>query len=682
VVPSDHDRTGADAPACLLGVDTGGTFTDLILYDGATLRVAKVLSTPEAPEQAILEGLRRLGLDPNALGPETQLIHGTTVATNAALEGKVARTAYLGQAGFEDLLTLARQQRPDLYALTPAPTPPPVPRSLCFGAPGRLDAEGAELEPLDNAALDAVLDALLAEKPAAVAINFLFSWKNAAHEVAAEARLRARLEDAGGDRALCISRSSEVLAEAGEYERGMATWLNASLSPKVRAYLQRLSEALGSTRLSIMASHGGTLAPAFAASHPVQLLLSGPAGGVAGVAAVAQTLAVNPVLSFDMGGTSTDVALVDGSPQLSQESRIGPYPVAVPMLAVHTIGAGGGSIASLDDGGALQVGPASAGASPGPACYGQGGTAATVTDAHVVLGRLPSDQALGGHLSLQSDAARTALGPLAEALGCSLEHAAEGILAVANEHMAQALRVMSLERGIDPRQCVLASFGGAGGLHLCDLADALGMEAALIPAYGGVLSAFGMLASPPARVLSQDLRCALDEDGLRRAQAAHGRLSEEGQAALGAEAQETALESALALQYAGQGYALEVPFDPILATLAGLQEAFEAVHEARYGYRLGKAVSVVRLRLTVRTAPALGGDLPEAQDEAAATSLTPWPVVGQGNVQRVMRSGLRTGDEVRGPAIIQETTATHWLAPGWQAECQRGGHLRLRKILT
>ena len=208
------------------------------------------------------------------------------------------------------------------------------------------------------------------------------------------------------------------------------------------------------------------------------------------------------------------------------------------------------------------------------------------------------------------------------------------------------------------------------------------MEAALIPAYGGVLSAFGMLASPPARVLSQDLRCALDEDGLRRAQAAHGRLSEEGQAALGAEAQETALESALALQYAGQGYALEVPFDPTLTTLAGLREAFEAVHEARYGYRLGKAVSVVRLRLTVRTAPALGGDLPEAQDEAPATGLTPWPVVGQGNVQRVMRSGVRMGDEVRGPAIIQETTATHWLAPGWRAECQRGGHLRLRKILT
>jgi N-methylhydantoinase A len=352
------------------------------------------------------------------------------------------------------------------------------------------------------------------------------------------------------------------------------------------------------------------------------------------------------------------------------------------MLAVHTIGAGGGSIASLDDGGALQVGPASAGASPGPACYGQGGTAATVTDAHVVLGRLPTDQALGGHLSLQGDPARAALGPLAEALGCSLEHAAEGILAVANEHMTQALRVMSLERGIDPRQCVLASFGGAGGLHLCDLADALGMEEALIPAYGGVLSAFGMLASPPARVLSQDLRCALDEDGLRRAQAAHRRLSEEGFAALGAEAEEAALESALALQYTGQGYALEVPFDPTLTTLAGLREAFEAVHEARYGYRLGKAVSVVRLRLTVRTAPALGSDLPDAHREEVAFNLTPWPVVGHGSVPRVMRSGLRVGDEVRGPAIIQETTATHWLAPGWRAECQRGGHLRLRKILT
>jgi N-methylhydantoinase A len=208
------------------------------------------------------------------------------------------------------------------------------------------------------------------------------------------------------------------------------------------------------------------------------------------------------------------------------------------------------------------------------------------------------------------------------------------------------------------------------------------MQEALIPAYGGVLSAFGMLASPPARVLSQDLRCALDEDGLRRAQAAHGRLSKEGFAALGADAEEAALESALALQYAGQGYALEVPFDPTLATLAGLREAFEAVHEARYGYCLGKAVSVVRLRLTVRTAPALGGDLPDAHHEAGPTHLTPWPVVGQGSVQRVLRLGLRAGDEVRGPAIIQETTATHWLAPGWRAECQRGGHLRLRKILT
>ena len=663
-------------------MDTGGTFTDLILFDGARLRVAKVLSTPEAPEQAILEGLRQLGLDPTTLGPETQLIHGTTVATNAALEGKVARTAYLGQAGFEDLLTLARQQRPALYALTPAPTPPPVPRALCFGAPGRLDAQGTELEPLGDAALDAVLDALLAAKPAAVAINFLFSWKNAAHEVAAEARVRARLENAGFDSALCISRSSEILAEAGEYERGMATWLNASLSPKVRAYLERLGKALGPTRLDIMASHGGTLAPAFAASHPVQLLLSGPAGGVAGVTAVSQALAVNPVLSFDMGGTSTDVALVDGSPQLSQESRIGPYPVAVPMLAVHTIGAGGGSIASLDKGGALQVGPASAGASPGPACYGQGGTAATVTDAQVVLGRLPTDQALGGHLSLQDDAARTALSPLATALGCSLERAAEGILAVANDHMAQALRVMSLERGIDPRQCVLASFGGAGGLHLCDLADALGMVEALIPAYGGVLSAFGMLASPPARVLSKDLRCPLDKEGLRRAQGTHGDLTGEGLAALDAKAGQAALESTLALQYAGQGYALEVPFDPSLATLEGLRESFEAAHDARYGYRLGKAVSMVRLRLTVRTAPALNGDLPDASGEKVTSSLTPWPVEGHGEVQRVTRSGLQTGDEIRGPAIIQESTATHWLAVGWRAECQRGGHLRLRKILT
>ena len=342
---------------------------------------------------------------------------------------------------------------------SPQRQPLPRPRALCFGAPGRLDAQGTELEPLGDAALDAVLDALLAAKPAAVAINFLFSWKNAAHEVAAEARLRARLENAGFDRALHQPKQRNPCRSGESMSAVMATWLNASLSPKVRAYLERLGKALGPTRLDIMASHGGTLAPAFAASHPVQLLLSGPAGGVAGVAAVSQALAVKSVPSFDMGGTSTDVALVDGSPQLSQESRIGPYPVAVPMLAVHTIGAGGGSIASLDEGGALQVGPASAGASPGPAQAGKAARRPRSPMPRSCSGACPRIRPSAG-TCLQDDAARTALGPLATALGCSPERAAEGILAVANDHMAQALRVMSLERGIDPRQCVLASFGG------------------------------------------------------------------------------------------------------------------------------------------------------------------------------------------------------------------------------
>ncbi len=680
MAPVPEKQTGDDrigvAGKIVLGVDTGGTFTDLVLFDGAQLRVAKVLSTPEAPEAAILEGLRALGLDPEALGPEVQLIHGTTVATNAALENTVARTAYLGQAGFEDLLALGRQQRPALYDLTPPLSPPPVAPELCFGAPGRLDAAGKELAPLDDAALDAVIDALFAAQPEAVAINFLFAWKNPAHEAAAQARLEARLAARG--MALPVSRSSEVLAESGEYERGLATWLNASLSPLVTAYLQRLETRLGATRLAIMASHGGTVAPAYAARFPVQLLLSGPAGGVAGLAALAQDLALPRVLSFDMGGTSTDVTLIDGAPQLTHQSRIGPYPVAVPMVAVHTIGAGGGSLASLDAGGALLVGPASAGARPGPACYGQGGTAPTVTDAHVILGRLPTDQPLGGQLTLDPAAAYAALRPLADALGCSLEAAAEGILAVANDHMAKALRVMSLEQGTDPRDCVLASFGGAGGLHLCELAEALDIEDALLPAHGGVLSAFGMLASPPARLHSQALRCPLDEEGLAQARAAHDTAAQQIRSALGAEGVE--LEATLALQYAGQGYALEVPFRPTEATPAELTAAFEASHETRYGYRLGRPLTLERLRVRGTTPSALAGAPVALEAPTTPEARPPWAVTGHGSVPRYRRSELREGDELRGPAILEETTATHWLAPGWRAECLPGGHLRLKKL--
>ena len=669
------DRIGV-AQKIVLGVDTGGTFTDLVLFDGTQLRVAKVLSTPEAPEAAILEGLRALGLDPDALGPEVQLIHGTTVATNAALENKVARTAYLGQAGFEDLLALGRQQRPALYDLTPPVSPPPVAPALCFGAPGRLNANGAEIAPLEEAALDAVIDALCAAQPEAIAINFLFAWKNPAHEAAVQARLEARLSARG--LTLPISRSSEVLAEAGEYERGLATWLNASLSPLVAAYLKRLEARLGATHLAIMASHGGTVAPAYAARFPVQLLLSGPAGGVAGLAALAKDLALPRVLSFDMGGTSTDVTLIDGAPQLTHQSRIGAYPVAVPMVAVHTIGAGGGSLASLDAGGALLVGPASAGARPGPACYGQGGTTPTVTDAHVVLGRLPTDHPLGGQLTLDRQAAQAALSPLADALGCSLEAAAEGILAVANDHMAKALRVMSLEQGTDPRDCVLASFGGAGGLHLCELAEALGIEDALLPAHGGVLSAFGMLASPPARLHSQALRCSLDEDGLAQARAAYEAAAQQLREALGTT--DATLEASLALQYAGQGYALEVSFDPREATPAALAEAFEASHETRYGYRLGRPLTLERLRVRGATESALAGGVKPSEAAEGPRTRSPWAVAGHGNVPRYARAALREGEKLTGPLILEETTATHWLAPGWRAECLPGGHLRLKKL--
>jgi N-methylhydantoinase A len=664
----------------LLGIDTGGTFTDFVLWRDGALTVHKVPSTPAAPEAAILQGIGELGLDPTAL----TIVHGSTVATNAVLEGKGARTAFVTNRGFGDLLSIGRQARQDLYDLQPSLPSPPAPPALCLETGGRLAADGSVVEPLTDADLAELRRALEQLGVEAVAVSLLFSYLDGGAERAIAAALPSTLY---------VSLSSAVLPLIGEYERGIATLLNARIGPVVGGYLGRLQAALPGARVSVMQSSGETLAAAAAGTAAVRLLLSGPAGGLAGAGYVAEAAGIGRLLSFDMGGTSTDVALVDGAPRLTLGGRIADWPVAVPMVDMHTIGAGGGSIARVDAGGALQVGPESAGAEPGPVCYGRGGVAPTVTDANLVLGRLRADAFLGGRMRLDVDAATAALAELGRRLGLAAaadaddhyrlaEAAALGIIAVVNEHMAQALRVISVQRGIDPADAWLCCFGGAGGLHVCALAGALGMSRALVPERAGVLSALGMLAAPPGRLLTRAWHGPLAARTDEEVEAALRALAAEGRAALRADGIDTGTlteADSVDLRYEGQSYTLNLPWRGREATAL----AFGEQHLARYGHVLELPVELVnlRVRLTGRIrAPAL-----PFVDGAAAIGMRSGVSGGRvripGLAQPVAvhaRSDLGVNTRIAGPAIILDAVATTWLAPGWRAYRDRLGNLLLR----
>ncbi|MDH3900739.1 MAG: hydantoinase/oxoprolinase family protein [Gammaproteobacteria bacterium] len=660
----------SEPPILLLGVDTGGTFTDFVLFDGTSLRVHKVLSTPHAPEQATLQGIRDLGLSTDHL----QVVHGSTVATNAVLERKGVRTAYITNKGLGDVLTIGRQARRELYNLQPEPQPPPVPQELCLEVDVRIGADGSRLAELGEADRTRLLQQIENLKPEAVAINLLFSFLDDSDERTIESWLEAALPDA-----LFIARSSAVLPEYREYERGIATWLNAWIGPRVSGYLQRLGKQLQPAPVSVMQSAGGTVAAEHAGEKAVHLLLSGPAGGLMGARFIGQQAGTINLLSFDMGGTSTDVALIEGEIRLTSEGHIGPWPVAVPMVDMHTIGAGGGSIAAIDSGGLLQVGPESAGAAPGPACYGQGGERPTVTDANLVLGRLRPDAFLGGAMILDTVAAERAVVTIATQLDISVAAAARGIIDIANEHMAQALRVISVQRGVDPRAHVLVSFGGAGGLHVCALAEALGMTHALVPVHAGVLSALGMLAAPRARQLSHTLTGELagfDAGMLDRELQA---LAATGRAELIAEGiREQDIDTAysLDLRYHGQSYTLMLPWQGIEKTA----QAFHAEHEQRYGHYLPTPVELVNIRCNLHgRQPKI--DLPEVSmqsDEQPASSdarLTGY----ENEVPVWRREQLYQGQEITGPALITETVATTWLPAGWNCRVDRVGNLQLER---
>lgn len=659
----------------LLGVDTGGTFTDFIFSEGDRLIVLKLASTPEAPEKAVLAGTARI-LNQQGSDVVPAMVHGSTVATNALLEGKLARTAYVTNAGLADVLTLGRQARAELYNLQPKPKAPPVAHEWCLEVDQRSAADGSEVTALSAQSLAELVARLRQLAPAAIAINLLFSFKNEAAERRIEKALAAALPAA-----VIICRSSCVLPEYKEYERGIATWLNAGLGPLMQRYLHLLQASV--PELAIMHGAAGTMDAQQAGANAAQLLLSGPAGGLLGARFVGRLAGAERLLSFDMGGTSTDVALIDCTAdtplRLTSESRIAGYPIAVPMVDMHTIGAGGGSIAQLDAGGMLTVGPRSAGATPGPACYGQGGTLPTVTDANVLLGRLPDAVRLGGELPLDARAARGALVGLAAQMGVTPEAAAEGVIRVANEAMVKALRVISVQRAEDPQAYTLLCFGGAGGMHVCALAQALGMHRALVPIYAGVLSALGMLVARRSRQMSQSLLMPLAQLNSVNIQDCAQVLFARGAAQLHAEGVaigDLSRVLSVDLRYVGQSFALNVAWwDADQAA-----RDFHAAHKARYGHALELPIEVVNLRL------ALSGPKPAvAMPKLARSTELPKPIqevmvygIDTG-VPLFARADLLAGQRLAGPAIISESVSTTWLAPGWHCAVDDYGNLLLSR---
>ena len=659
----------------LLGVDTGGTFTDFVYQEGTNIQVHKVLSRPDAPEEAMMTGIRELGLMEHLEAGRLKIIQGTTVATNAMLTSQGVRTAYITNRGMKDILSIGRQTRTDLYNLQVSKPTLEIAPDLLFGINARLSSTGEEIAPLLDADLATLREQVVQAKPEAIAINMLFSFIDDSHERAIEALFS---ED------FFTSRSSAVLPEYREYERGVATWINAWLGPLIERYLSALIAALRPSPVAIMQSSGLTIAADQAANKAVNLLLSGPVGGLSAALVLGAARGQRQLMTFDMGGTSTDVALMDGSIRLTNENKIAGLPIAIPMADIHTIGAGGGSIAWIDEGGLLQTGPASAGADPGPACYGQGGKQATVTDANLVLGRLDPQAFLGGKMQLDDGAAWAALSPLAQQLGMPEMAVAQGIIDIANEHMAQALRAISIERGFDPREYSLVCFGGAGGLHLCQLASSLEMTQALVPLRSGVLSAFGMLVTRPGRAVTRTTRLPLtQEDALS---AVFEEMEQRARQELEAEGvREMTGRRSLDLRYRGQTATLNVPFHQ---TGEAAKVAFRRAHRHGYGHELNREVELVNLKLHLE---ASGEDIvcPQwpgaARRDSTRRETRHDPLHDRGELSSdkantwIPRETLGIDDIVQGPASITEDHATTYVAEGWRAQPDQHGNLVLSR---
>lgn len=700
-----------------LGVDTGGTFTDFVWVDeNGRFHIHKQLSTPHNPSEAILLGIQNLHV------PETaEIVHGSTVATNALLERKGAKTALITTKGFADVLEIGRQNRPDIYALVPQKPPPLVPRQWRFEVNERVTAQGEILTPFNPADLQPILAQLVADGIESVAVCLLFSFLRPEHERQIEREIRDwKLEiipPISNPQSLIshISLSSEILPEYREYERTSTTVINAYVAPLMGRYLSQLAQKVQPRRLAIMQSNGGIISAETAVSQAARTALSGPAGGVVGAQYVAEQAGFPHIITFDMGGTSTDVALCPGHLPTTTEGEIIGMPLRLPIIDIHTVGAGGGSLAYVDAGGALHVGPQSAGAEPGPACYERSeergvrseergarsentlrsslfsllsSFSTTTTDANLVLGRLDAAHFLGGTMRLNEGAARAVLEQLARAMGVeTAESAAWGVIQVANATMERAIRRISVERGFDPRLFTLVAFGGAGPLHACELAQSLQIPRVLIPQTPGVLSALGMLAAAPTKDYSQTVLREVGDWGLEIGdwlQAQFGPLEARAVAEMAAEGHTPAtlvLQRSLDMRYAGQSHELRVslPSSLLAPRSSPLTPLFHTAHQKRYGYHQPTAkIEIVTVRITA-VSPITPPVLP-----TQPASPTQAVVLGQKIVwfnqhptltTLYDRDSLRPGHQFSGPAVIFQYDTTTVVPPGWETAVDGQGNL-------
>jgi len=684
-----------------IGIDIGGTFTDFVVFDPSNggIQTFKLPSTPQDPAKAVLLGLDQISEQFSVSNYQRNIIHGSTVATNALLERKGANTALITTQGFKDVLQIRRQNRPELYDFSSRPEPPLIPQVQRLEVNERIDYQGDVLTPLNENQVDSIIKKLTIHNSQApiesVAIVLLFSFANPEHEQ----RITEKLRAAG----FFASASHEILPEYREYERASTTVVNAYVSPVLDRYLSKLETAFShdndqTTRLQIMQSNGGSISVNEAKSSAVRCILSGPAGGVVGCQFVGE-LIQSPtsniqLLTFDMGGTSSDVALIDGEPQITTEAAVGGHPIAIPLLDIHTIGAGGGSIAYIDAGGVLRVGPESAGADPGPACYGKAGSGeqraesentsytppATVTDANLLLGRIPPDDFLGGEMPLYPNLAEEALRRVGNELGLSPIETALGVIEIANAHMERALRVISVERGHDPRDFTLLSFGGAGGLHASDLARKLRIPEVLISPYASTFSAFGMLAADVVKDYTQTVMlpgdCPIEDLSSRFTP-----LSQSGKDDLlneGIAEQDIILLRSLDMRYRGQSYELNVPFEENFVA------DFHEAHHQSYGYdRPGGAIEIVNVR--VRAV----GQVPSPQinpqtmgsPKVSDALIDHRPVTFTTSVKEIpfyRGELLQPGNQIQGPAIVVRNDTTILIGEKDSASVDQYLNLRIK----